>query len=203
MKRLLRLKPCYWQGQQASVRPCWSMRSVTRRGPLCLTSHLWTQQESTQAKVAWPWCFMLYLRSDLFQMVYCSKYLIFRTFGTLAGKSKKMHHLNYYISIFVLFSIFTQVARLLQPSVILIEDAEKMFYKKVPKEEKEVHQGSIIIFLYSYFILLFFLLSVEPAGSKETEERFVQVPEVAQRRRPRSDCGNDHRPCKCWHEGTV
>ncbi|KAG7999489.1 Obscurin, partial [Nibea albiflora] len=30
------------------------------------------------------------------------------------------------------------VARLLQPSVIWIEDAEKMFYKKVPKEEKEL-----------------------------------------------------------------
>lgn len=34
--------------------------------------------------------------------------------------------------------IFAQVARLLQPSVIWIEDTEKMFYKKVPKEEKEV-----------------------------------------------------------------
>uniref|UniRef100_A0A8C3B0C0 Zgc:153738 n=1 Tax=Cyclopterus lumpus TaxID=8103 RepID=A0A8C3B0C0_CYCLU len=31
-----------------------------------------------------------------------------------------------------------KVARLLQPSVIWIEDAEKMFYKKVPKEEKEL-----------------------------------------------------------------
>ncbi|KAM9849670.1 dynein regulatory complex protein 11-like [Aulostomus maculatus] len=31
-----------------------------------------------------------------------------------------------------------KVARLLQPSVIWIEDAEKMFYKKVPKEEKKL-----------------------------------------------------------------
>ncbi|XP_030288191.1 dynein regulatory complex protein 11 [Sparus aurata] len=31
-----------------------------------------------------------------------------------------------------------KVARLLQPSVIWIEDTEKMFYKKVPKEEKEL-----------------------------------------------------------------
>uniref|UniRef100_A0A3Q1F917 IQ and AAA domain-containing protein 1-like n=1 Tax=Acanthochromis polyacanthus TaxID=80966 RepID=A0A3Q1F917_9TELE len=31
-----------------------------------------------------------------------------------------------------------KVARLLQPSVIWVEDAEKMFYKKVPKEEKEL-----------------------------------------------------------------
>ncbi|KAK2907901.1 dynein regulatory complex protein 11 [Channa argus] len=31
-----------------------------------------------------------------------------------------------------------KVARLLQPSVILIEDAQKMFYKKVPKEEKDL-----------------------------------------------------------------
>lgn len=31
-----------------------------------------------------------------------------------------------------------QVAKLLQPSVICIEDTEKIFYKKVPKEEKEV-----------------------------------------------------------------
>ncbi|CAK6958064.1 dynein regulatory complex protein 11 [Scomber scombrus] len=31
-----------------------------------------------------------------------------------------------------------KIARLLQPSVIWIEDAEKMFYKKVPKEEKEL-----------------------------------------------------------------
>ncbi|KAM6923966.1 dynein regulatory complex protein 11 [Xenentodon cancila] len=31
-----------------------------------------------------------------------------------------------------------KVARLLQPSVIWIDDAEKMFYKKVPKEEKEL-----------------------------------------------------------------
>ncbi|XP_053177680.1 dynein regulatory complex protein 11 [Scomber japonicus] len=31
-----------------------------------------------------------------------------------------------------------KIARLLQPSVIWIEDAEKMFYKKVPKDEKEL-----------------------------------------------------------------
>ncbi|XP_028259823.1 dynein regulatory complex protein 11 [Parambassis ranga] len=31
-----------------------------------------------------------------------------------------------------------KVARLLQPSVIWVDDAEKMFYKKVPKEEKEL-----------------------------------------------------------------
>ncbi|KAM4548926.1 dynein regulatory complex protein 11 [Odontesthes bonariensis] len=31
-----------------------------------------------------------------------------------------------------------KVARLMQPSIIWIEDAEKMFYKKVPKEEKEL-----------------------------------------------------------------
>lgn len=28
----------------------------------------------------------------------------------------------------------------MQPSVIWIEDAEKMFYRKIPKEEKEVKQ---------------------------------------------------------------
>lgn len=42
-----------------------------------------------------------------------------------------------------LIIIFAQVARLLQPSVIWIEDAEKMFYKKVPKEEKEVFLSKI------------------------------------------------------------
>uniref|UniRef100_A0A3P8QLU2 AAA+ ATPase domain-containing protein n=1 Tax=Astatotilapia calliptera TaxID=8154 RepID=A0A3P8QLU2_ASTCA len=31
-----------------------------------------------------------------------------------------------------------KVARLMQPSVIWIEDAEKMFYRKIPKEEKEL-----------------------------------------------------------------
>lgn len=31
-----------------------------------------------------------------------------------------------------------QVARILQPSVIWVGNAEKTFYKKVPKEEKEV-----------------------------------------------------------------
>lgn len=35
-------------------------------------------------------------------------------------------------------NIFGQVARLLQPSIIWIKDTEKLFYKKVPKEEKEV-----------------------------------------------------------------
>lgn len=34
-----------------------------------------------------------------------------------------------------------QVAKLLQPSVICIEDTEKIFYKKVPKEAKEVFQS--------------------------------------------------------------
>ncbi|XP_058493439.1 dynein regulatory complex protein 11 isoform X1 [Solea solea] len=38
----------------------------------------------------------------------------------------------------MMLHIVFKVARLLQPSVILIEDAEKMFYKKVPKEEKEL-----------------------------------------------------------------
>uniref|UniRef100_UPI0037E85F5E dynein regulatory complex protein 11 isoform X1 n=2 Tax=Semicossyphus pulcher TaxID=241346 RepID=UPI0037E85F5E len=38
----------------------------------------------------------------------------------------------------MMLHIVFKVARLLQPSVIWIEDAEKMFYKKVPKEEKEL-----------------------------------------------------------------
>lgn len=38
----------------------------------------------------------------------------------------------------VLIIILSQVAKLMQPSVIWIGEAEKMFYKKVPKEEKEV-----------------------------------------------------------------
>ncbi|XP_056234161.1 dynein regulatory complex protein 11 isoform X2 [Seriola aureovittata] len=38
----------------------------------------------------------------------------------------------------MMLHIVFKVARLLQPSVIWIGDAEKMFYKKVPKEEKEL-----------------------------------------------------------------
>lgn len=41
-----------------------------------------------------------------------------------------------------------QVARLMQPSVIWIGDAEKMFYKKVPKDEKEVKS---VTYLYDLF----------------------------------------------------
>lgn len=39
--------------------------------------------------------------------------------------------------------LLTQVAKLLQPSVICIEDTEKIFYKKVPKEEKEVAETGV------------------------------------------------------------
>lgn len=35
------------------------------------------------------------------------------------------------------------MAKLLQPSVICIEDTEKIFYKKVPKEEKEVAETGV------------------------------------------------------------
>lgn len=42
------------------------------------------------------------------------------------------------LKIQLFINIFAQVARLLQPSLIWIEDTEKLFYKKVPKEEKEV-----------------------------------------------------------------
>uniref|UniRef100_A0A8D3D3N6 AAA+ ATPase domain-containing protein n=1 Tax=Scophthalmus maximus TaxID=52904 RepID=A0A8D3D3N6_SCOMX len=38
----------------------------------------------------------------------------------------------------MMLHIVFKVARLLQPSVIWIGDAEKMFYKKIPKEEKEL-----------------------------------------------------------------
>ncbi|KAM3876176.1 dynein regulatory complex protein 11 [Diretmus argenteus] len=38
----------------------------------------------------------------------------------------------------IMLHMVFKVARLLQPSVIWIGDAEKMFYKKVPKEEKEL-----------------------------------------------------------------
>ncbi|XP_071343991.1 dynein regulatory complex protein 11 [Trachinotus anak] len=38
----------------------------------------------------------------------------------------------------MMLHIVFKVARLLQPSVIWLGDAEKMFYKKVPKEEKEL-----------------------------------------------------------------
>ncbi|KAF6714686.1 IQ and AAA domain-containing protein 1 [Oryzias melastigma] len=38
----------------------------------------------------------------------------------------------------MMIHVVFKVARLLQPSVIWIGDAEKMFYKKVPKEEKEL-----------------------------------------------------------------
>lgn len=88
-----------------------------------------------------------------------------------------MHHLNYYISIFVFFSIFTQVARLLQPSVILIEDAEKMFYKKVPKEEKEVHQGSTIFFSIFIFCLIIFFLwnQLDPKRLKKDLFKFLKL----------------------------
>ncbi|XP_075439622.1 IQ and AAA domain-containing protein 1-like [Ascaphus truei] len=37
-----------------------------------------------------------------------------------------------------LIHIVTKVARLLQPSVLWVGDSEKVFYKKVPKEEKEL-----------------------------------------------------------------
>ena len=42
------------------------------------------------------------------------------------------------------FVLLSQVARQLQPSVIWIGDAEKTFYKKVPKPEKEVKQYSVM-----------------------------------------------------------
>ncbi len=47
--------------------------------------------------------------------------------------------------------VFWQVARQLQPSVIWIDDAEKTFYKKVPKLEKEVclPAGREYVSLYS------------------------------------------------------
>lgn len=55
--------------------------------------------------------------------------------------------------------IFTQVARLLQPSVIWIGDAEKMFYKKVPKEEKEVSLSIMKTGVHHYVVLLFELFT--------------------------------------------
>ncbi|KAJ0032484.1 hypothetical protein NQD34_002565, partial [Periophthalmus magnuspinnatus] len=50
------------------------------------------------------------------------------TIGKYPGKS----------GVTMMLHMVFKVARLLQPSVIWIGDAEKMFYKKVPKEEKEL-----------------------------------------------------------------
>uniref|UniRef100_A0A3B4AG58 AAA+ ATPase domain-containing protein n=1 Tax=Periophthalmus magnuspinnatus TaxID=409849 RepID=A0A3B4AG58_9GOBI len=50
------------------------------------------------------------------------------TIGKYPGKS----------GVTMMLHVVFKVARLLQPSVIWIGDAEKMFYKKVPKEEKEL-----------------------------------------------------------------
>ncbi|XP_004933230.1 dynein regulatory complex protein 11 [Bombyx mori] len=36
----------------------------------------------------------------------------------------------------IMYSFVNRISRLMQPTIILIENAEKMFYKKVPKEEK-------------------------------------------------------------------
>lgn len=55
--------------------------------------------------------------------------------------------------------IVAQVARLLQPSVIWIEDAEKMFYKKVPKEEKEVLLNMMSSGWHQYVALMLQLFS--------------------------------------------
>merc|ERR1712131_90847 len=52
--------------------------------------------------------------------------------GTLAGKYPGRSGIQY-----LLHMVF-KVARLMQPSVIWIGDAEKTFYKKVPKTEKEM-----------------------------------------------------------------
>ncbi|KAG7467435.1 hypothetical protein MATL_G00153700 [Megalops atlanticus] len=52
--------------------------------------------------------------------------------GNLAGKYPGRSGLQY------LLHVVFKVARLLQPSVIWIGDAEKTFYKKVPKQEKEL-----------------------------------------------------------------
>lgn len=57
------------------------------------------------------------------------------TIGILCSQTVKVQFL---------LIIFTQVARLMQPSVIWIEDAEKMFYKKIPKEEKEVQNKDMV-----------------------------------------------------------
>lgn len=60
--------------------------------------------------------------------------------------------------------VFWQVARQLQPSVIWIGDAEKTFYKKVPKLEKEVCRMS---HLHSQ--------SLEHLLNKHNFETYIQV----------------------------
>lgn len=45
--------------------------------------------------------------------------------------------------------VFWQVARQLQPSVVWIGDAEKTFYKKVPKLEKEVCRPDMSAYTHS------------------------------------------------------
>ncbi|XP_008328814.1 dynein regulatory complex protein 11 [Cynoglossus semilaevis] len=54
----------------------------------------------------------------------------------------------------MMLHVVFKVARLLQPSVILIEDAEKMFYKKVPKEEKELDPKRLKKDLFKFLKLL-------------------------------------------------
>ncbi|KAI2663391.1 Dynein regulatory complex protein 11 [Labeo rohita] len=63
--------------------------------------------------------------------------------STLAGKYPGKSGLQY-----LLHMVF-KVARQLQPSVIWIGDAEKTFYKKVPKLEKETISCDILLHLFS------------------------------------------------------
>lgn len=100
---------------------------------------------------------------------------------------------------FFIIITFAQVARLLQPSLIWIEDTEKMFYKKVPKEEKEVflskikaeqHYHVVSKFLLSVCMAIETILHVYTVRSQTPEERLAQVSQVDQRGGLRSDNGN-------------
>lgn len=87
--------------------------------------------------------------------------------------------------------LLIQVARLLQPSVILIEDTEKIFYKKVPKEEREVILNKIKVegfcLAIKYSLSFCWMLT---ARSKTLKERPAQVSQAGQRGRSCSDSGD-------------
>lgn len=103
---------------------------------------------------------------------------------------------------------------MVQPSVIWIGDAEKMFYKKVPKEEKEVSKRNLTTenltipchFMYLIQCSPFGLSSLSPVFSvraKAPEERSPKDPQVHQRRRSCSSHRNNMQSYECRCQDAV
>lgn len=81
----------------------------------------------------------------------------------------------------------------MQPSVIWIGEAEKMFYKKVPKEEKEVFLSKWqlnSVMMQPVSVAVKNMLYVWSDGSQTPKERHAQVSQADQRGGSCCDCGD-------------